>query len=836
MFFYDQTLQLYINDEPLLISSKIQKAAAKIGLTLKWDHNGYVNQISYDDARCLSAELGIVMLSVRDFMNLAKREPRVASPNFAEWLDDTYNLLPDQSMVAANGQRLGVPPSRPGWFDLDCVAADGFPSKLSSSPGAGKWKFWTQGDSSFKAAAVRSFVTSSGTCSLDLGIPSFAQHPNFMIREAYRSQPTSANNPLDGIWMEYEQKTLSRNDVEISNFFKTLDIDSLAVPNAELDGFLAEKNQERVVDLAGKKRLIEEDFRGLKIIDLKTMASALCAKPDADTMYVTGHEYPDADAIVSAVFEAVRRHLVYGKKCVAWSQRVPFVVRSILGTEVCEILSETPKYGPTNDIVLVDCHSIVDANEYQVKAIIDHHIISRTFPYYVAISQEVSWSSTIQVYIKLLGSGLDLDCEAARILLESTLIEAEPSLMEKMSRIDRIVLDRLSKLARGSDSYSNLMGLLTRDTMRGDPFMMDYKEGLYGFSVIKTQTLGSFAKQANTNNAKRHLPLTVVKQVVYDSDFRHVVQEKLSMYFNDAFHDKGFQKATMDVVTKACETMHGKMKVHCKGFEVSIRDVPHQTPRLLLAPLLERIVKEHLRLFRSKAIGMYVACGFFTEQEGDYGTASEEPTVKTGICFEDVKALLHGRSDISFMTLPQYWQVFRECTQLNDAFMLKSLRDSTYVELLDTEIHRRTEVKHGGKKPTQPSILEAKPALIQPEDINPKTGFPERLVSPDTYSDNALWRYWSPDREENVATRGHIFVMNQTCIDLKIGRHEKTRQLTFRPIYQDIQDLRYEIQPTADGNWITVTVFPRLFSVKPKTSGRHRRLSTLLVQGVRRIS
>ena len=179
MFFYDQELQLYINDEPLLISSKIQKSAKKIGLTLKWDHNGYVNQISYDDAKSLSVELGIVMLSVRDFMNLAKREPRVASPNFAEWLDDTYSLLHDQSMVAANGQRLDVPPSRPGWFDLDCVAADGFPSKISSSPGAGKWKFWTQGDSSFKAAAARSFVTPSGTCSLDLGIPSFAQHPNF---------------------------------------------------------------------------------------------------------------------------------------------------------------------------------------------------------------------------------------------------------------------------------------------------------------------------------------------------------------------------------------------------------------------------------------------------------------------------------------------------------------------------------------------------------------------------------------------------------------------------------------------------------------------------------
>ena len=331
IFFYDNELQLHINDQPLLISSKIQKAAKKIGINLTWDRNGYIHQVSYDEVKLLSNELGIVMLSVRDYMNLVKREPKLASPDFAEWLGDTYTLSPENRMMDSEGQLLNVPSSRPGWFELAHVGNNGLPTNLSSLPGTGKWKFWTQSDSSFTAGAVRSFVTSSGTCSLDLGIPSFARHPNFMIRECYRSKPPSIENPLDKVWAEYEERTLSRNDKNILEFFKALDPNTLPQPSIQLDEFVAGKNKERVVDLIGKKRLIEGNFAGLRAIDLKTIATTLASKPDADTIYVTGHSQPDADAIVSAVFEATGRHIFYEKDCVAWSQRLPNVVRHILG-------------------------------------------------------------------------------------------------------------------------------------------------------------------------------------------------------------------------------------------------------------------------------------------------------------------------------------------------------------------------------------------------------------------------------------------------------------------------------------------------------------------------
>lgn len=100
--------------------------------------------------------------------------------------------------------------------------------------------------------------------------------------------------------------------------------------------------------------------------------------------------------------------------------------------------------------MLVDTHTIDPPYSNLVRSIIDHHIINEQFPYYVALSQEVSWSSTIQVYIKILGPGMDLNAKAARILAEATKLEAEPKLMHRMSELDRLALKRLESIAGGS--------------------------------------------------------------------------------------------------------------------------------------------------------------------------------------------------------------------------------------------------------------------------------------------------------------------------------------------------------------------------------------------------
>ncbi|CAH0036031.1 unnamed protein product [Clonostachys rhizophaga] len=307
--------------------------------------------------------------------------------------------------------------------------------------------------------------------------------------------------------------------------------------------------------------------------------------------------------------------------------------------------------------------------------------------------------------------------------------------IHKVSHAD--VMDLSAKLGEMRDSTGKIL-----DVPSSRPGWFDLDN--VGADGLPTSVSTSYASQAKANNKSRNLPLTVVKQIIYNTQFDRVVQEKISMFFNDRFHDKGFRSAILNIVKSARTAMHGYHHVSCKGNDVVITDVPHQTPRLLLAPLLEGIVREHLRFFRAKSIGMYVSCGFYTNEQGDYGQVNKEPSVKTGITFNEVKALLaEGSPETSLMTLPQYWKVYRECLELNDSVTLKSLQDSDHVELLDTVFYHCSSVKHGNQKqPTQQSILMARPSLIRPDDINLKTGLPDRLTSPDNYGDTELWRYW----------------------------------------------------------------------------------------------
>ncbi|KAL7944575.1 hypothetical protein V8C42DRAFT_353466 [Trichoderma barbatum] len=666
MFFYDNILQLYTNNTPILISSKVQQAARRAGAKLTWDNNGHVNGVFHDESKTICKELGIVMLSVREFMHLARREPRVASDVFAEWLLDSYTLSSDKRMIDLSGREVVVSPSRPGWFDLNDIGDEGLPTKISGSPAAGGWKFWTHEDDRFVSSAVRSFVTSAGACSLDLGIPQFVSHPNLMIRECYHKAPCIIKHPMHQIWAKYEDMTLRKANDELKQFFTLLDLGTLKKNHADSDKFVSEKNAERISNLSGKQRLISGNFDDLRIVSLAEIGRAVNMCPDSTT-YVVGHPNPDTDAIVSAVFEAARRSMTYGQRCAVWAEKLPFVVEHPLGD-------------------LIYC-------EHQMKSIIDHHIITCTFPYYVSISQEVSWSSTLQVYIKSLGSGLDLDRQSARLLLEATMLEAEPQLMTKRAY---------------HTSYLELMKMLTSDVKVADPFMEDYKATLFGF-----------ARRAEANNLERHLPLTVVKQ------------ERITMHFNDAFHDKGFRRAITSIIKRACEAFHGIERVSVEGSQVNVVCVPNRTPRLLLAPLLEGIVSEHLKSFYSRSIGIVSP-----------STVSDWPTC--------------GLTNTSFMSLKQYWEV---------------LRDRNHVEFLDTVIRQ-------GRWPMNYEILEARPALIRPKEVDISTGFPRCLKSPNLYGDASL------------------------C----------TRNLTFRPIYRDIPELEYEIRSNG-GNWITVNVSPRTLTI-----------------------
>ncbi|ORY09811.1 hypothetical protein BCR34DRAFT_540285 [Clohesyomyces aquaticus] len=814
MYIYDEHLRLYVNTDPLLVSNRVLQAAKEFDpdICLEWNGDGFVYAVSYDLAKALSSRLSIRMLTVQEYMGLVGRHPEVASHYFAEWLHDTYATRANTSTshyIDTKGSR--IPIGRPGWFSISDVGERGLPKRVDELPQPGLWKFWSPDFTDFVSGALRNFVTSSGTCSLDLGIPIFATHPKIMIRECYKTLPSARSSELAVVWKTYQQLTQVKDNEGIRSLLLSLDLSNLS-PLYNNDEFELHKEQEMLADLRGKKRLLLDDNDQLKVLGWDQLHGLFSPKDPSQATYVLGHPRPDADSVISAIFEAMRRRVSYpSRAALPWAESVPREVRALLGEHVTQMLLSTKKPGRENDIVLVDCHESSMQLQMGVRGIIDHHIVRKKFPYYVAVSHEVSWSSTLQVYVKILGSGWDLDTRLARVLLEATILEAEPSLLNFMGEIDRLAIARLRKIALSARTYRHLMGLMIDTEDARELFYRDYRQTCYGFSVVKSMVSNSYVALAEENNRKENLPLTVVKEIIYAQDFENVTSESLYLVFNSTYHDKGFRHTVREVVCAAYRRFHGKDVVSVSPDCIKVMHTPHQTPRLLLLPLIEQIVQEHLRFVFAACINKYISMGFYGGSNAVHGIPGDESTVKADLSFYEAKRILSSTKSTTMLTLAEFWMVYSEMDHRGYRFALKSLQDECYVELLDTEILDCRIIRTSEGLQEFP-IEEAKPGLIKPGEAVSHVGIPLVLHSPDTYGDRTLWRYWSPDSGTNVATRGHIFVMDQTSIDLKVRPEERTPQLTFRPIYSDIPEIRYMIENNAE-SWIKLTIFPRLFSV-----------------------
>jgi inorganic pyrophosphatase/exopolyphosphatase len=830
MYIYDAKLKLHINTNPLLVSSRVINTVKRIDPThsLEWDDAGFVCGVSYNLSRALAEALGMIMLSVEDYMDLARRHPELQSNTFAEWLYDTFVFeqgndtprhYPETNKLAMNtasafqhlsATNLSIPVGRPGWFDLSEVSCNGLPSKLHTTSRPGNWKFWSLEAKEHTSGALRNFVTSSGTCSLDLGIPIFAKHPKIMMRECYRTPRPPCVSPLLATWEIYEALTQSRNDGAIRKFFEGINDDKL-VSLDTADEFIAHKEAEMQVDLRGKRILLTGSRHDLPLIETSDLIDTIQQNDTQEAQYVIGHERPDSDSVVSALFEAVRRRLKYSRVCLPWSESIPREVEQLLGPKISRHLEKVPAPGPQNELILVDCNQVNPSLQMNVRAIIDHHIIGKTVPYYVAMSHEVSWSTTLQVYIKILGSGWDLSSNLAKILLDATALEAEPSLFMYMSDIDHLAIERLKHISGHTPCYSDLMQTMINDADTEELFRRDYRQTSYGFAVIKTKIKRDYTALAVRNNELECLPLTTVKQVVYSKNFKEIVVEEITFAINPQFHDKGFKRVIFQVVCTACQRFHSNAQVFINEDTICVQRPKHQTPRLLLMPLIEQVVQEHLRFAYAPSLSLYVAMGFYNGGTTIYGEPGDEKFVRAELSYQDAKALLRS-SSVRMLDLAEYWIAYKEFVQRGHAYAVRSLENKQYVELLDTEFLNGRAIRSGLSPVEETDIAIAKPCLIRPADGFLPTGLPQMLHSPDIYGDKTLWRYWSPDSAHNVATRGHIFVMNQTSIDLKVRPDEKTQQLTFRPVYEDIPDILFRIENGA-ANWVTLDILPRLFSI-----------------------
>ena len=87
------------------------------------------------------------------------------------------------------------------------------------------------------------------------------------------------------------------------------------------------------------------------------IGKCLSAEPDESTAFVTGHAYPDADMIVSAIFEAVRRSLLLPpeKTALPSIEYLPREVAHAIGLKIAKLLRVGTSFnnalGPQNEII-----------------------------------------------------------------------------------------------------------------------------------------------------------------------------------------------------------------------------------------------------------------------------------------------------------------------------------------------------------------------------------------------------------------------------------------------------------------------------------------------------
>lgn len=259
-------------------------------------------------------------------------------------------------------------------------------------------------------------------------------------------------------------------------------------------------------------------------------------------------------------------------------------------------------------------------------------------------------------------------------------------------------------------------------------------------------------------------------------------------------------------------------------------EIPTQTPRPWLTPLIKKIVQEHLKFYYSPILHCYISSGFYSGETELYESTPNDDEniadnpVKSNISYNEVKEILRSSENTSFMTLQEFWTVYHELINAKGSYFLKKLRDKNYVEILDTMIvDKKITLISQENVPETFHVPIATPGLLDPLQINLKTGLPAKVLHPNQYDDPTLWRYWSPDSSVNVATRGHIFVLDRSAIDLKVRPDDKTARLTFRPMYKCIPNLKYEVTKVRAEGEITsrearlrdfkVVVRGRVFSV-----------------------
>lgn len=925
--YFSPALNLHVSLKPLCVEDRVIEAARRMNLTLDWDDRGQVRNISFADARRLLDELGSHMLSPREYWTLyqelaangdRERLSMLASDAATEWLDAVFirdevgqlKMIEHPQVQSGTGDQFSgkvidpqQPEGKPGWFrPLKNTHPDtGMPLEVSlkrepdQHAGANsQWKYWATPESECPLAAIRGYVTSSGTPSLDLGIPASAVAPVLTIREC-RAQPLEpaidrklldSFAPLQSAYLGTRALRPGAKAPALHEKFYARLPDVCAFMEVFGEALRTQRGskmreiRETLADMSGTLRLEAErrgDSRGgdallaasrsiyplqdsqldiaafRKFVNDSRTRLFSAAHSSEPVTFVMGHKNPDTDTAISALIEAWRSALADPLTTyipVMQTARIPDEIAALLGPETCVsyVLSSEPLYqelkrSGRSRWILVD-QNVSEEQRFAV-GIIDHHILSANAESQdVAKTWEMMGSCSAQVAQKLFGIGVTPNEEVARLLYGATLMDTENRNEFKMTYRDQLIMDRLKELSgvQSDDAlFHGLMGALLGSKDSALLFERDYKQdwGTFGFAVAKVkgcfaadgsctqqQLLEELLSAAEANNKAKNFPLTMLKLVNYEQDNESVERERMYLVFND-YALPEFKEAMFSAI----ETLAS----HYLGSGTGLRRLDNaveyvgdgmQLSRKVIAPVFEQLVKHYNEYFYSKDTGLYVSRDFLRTSPEVCAAAQElgiELSTNTDglvnyISFEDAKRLV-AHLGFSMLSLSEYWKVFHEAHAVRDEQMRGHLRSPGFVEYLDTAIiENRLVIDHPRVSGTgkdleirgrrrKAEILAGVPGLIRPEEIDHKTGLPKKIHQPNQYGDRTLWRYWSPDADLVVPTRGHIFLYGQSALDMKVHPGERfanlgirvcTRKAKAPPVKLKLQGGVWRLSPTVD--------------------------------------
>ncbi|MBE6806986.1 MAG: hypothetical protein E7527_03095 [Ruminococcaceae bacterium] len=191
---------------------------------------------------------------------------------------------------------------------------------------------------------------------------------------------------------------------------------------------------------------------------------------------VTGHSAPDADAVISALFEAYRLTVAGTPAAPVLQGALPREVAYLLG-DLAILLPTTDALDPAVPLVLTD-HNDVAAYQNPVMAVVDHHpVTTEKVPSGIDTEIRPVGAATTLVAFRLRRDGITPDAGCARLLLGAILLDTENLSPRKAKAEDREAVAWLAPLC-GADTdalFAALQAELLSETDVATLYRRDYR-------------------------------------------------------------------------------------------------------------------------------------------------------------------------------------------------------------------------------------------------------------------------------------------------------------------------------------------------------------------------